>query len=136
MDSDEEEDALERDVKEGEDVELIHNKYIIDLTNSVNLCSVNSVLHLYNLTPRNRITLKFREMDWDLLMRNAKKSHLIYSVPMEDKKQARTPSGVHLLQICVEDEKIDNPSSKELHQMSYNLNRKIELARTAVRYLS
>jgi len=97
LDSDEEEDALEKNVKEGEDVELIHNKYIIDLTNSVNLCSINSLLHLYNLTPRNRITLKFREMDWDLLMRNAKKSHLIYSVPMEEKKQARTPSGVHLL---------------------------------------
>jgi hypothetical protein len=136
MDSDEEEDALEKNVKEGEDVELIHNKYIIDLTNSVNLCSVNSLLHLYNLTPRNRITLKFRDIDWDLLMRNAKKSNLIYSVPFHDKKEARTPSGVHLLQICVEDEKIDNPSSKELFKMSYNLNRKMEAARATCIHLS
>lgn len=128
------EEAPQKENPSGDD--LIHNKYIIDLTGSVDLCSVNSLLHLYNLTPRNRITLKFRDIDWDLLMRNAKKSHLIYSVPFQDKKEARTPSGVHLLQICVEDEKVDNPSSKELFEMSHNLNRKMEVARAACTYLS
>ena len=101
------------------------------MTGSVNLCSVNSLLHLYHLTPRNRITLKFHDVDWDLLMRNAKKSNLIYSMPYSDKKEARTPSGVHLLQICVEDEKVDNPSSKELFELSHNLNRKMQVALAA-----
>ena len=85
--------------------------------------------------PKNRITLKFRDMDWDLLMRNAKKSNLIYSMPHSDKKEARTPSGVHLLQICVEDEKVDNPSSLELLEMSHNLNRKMQVALAACNQL-
>jgi hypothetical protein len=74
-------------------------------------------------------------MDWDQLMTNAKKSNLIHQLPFSDKKEARTPSGVHLLQVCVEDEKVDNPSSQELFDMSHNLNRKFRVAIAACTHL-
>lgn len=45
--------------------------------------------------------------------------------------QARTPSGVHLLWICVEDEKTFNPTSKELYTDQLGLARRYKIIRQA-----
>lgn len=134
-DSDYEGGAERQETHTEEHHELIRNKYIIDMGGSVGLVSINSLLHFYHLTPKNRITLRFTDLDWDILMSNARKSNLIYNVRNSDLREARTPSGLHLLWICVEDERADNPSSKELFDASYNLNRKMKLAVSACRKL-
>ena len=50
--------------------------------------------------------------------------------------QARTPSGVHLLWICVEDEKTFNPSSKQLYDDQLGLARRYKIIRKAFSKMS
>jgi hypothetical protein len=50
--------------------------------------------------------------------------------------QARTPSGVHCLWICVEDEKNFNPSSKEIYDDQLGLKRRYKIIRKAFEKMS
>jgi len=78
-------------------VSLVKSKYIMDLGASLTYVSANVLLHFYYLSPKNRIWFKFSYLNWTELMINAKKSHLIYTPKNSQLKQARTPSGLHLL---------------------------------------
>ena len=96
------------------------NEYIIDLGMSLEFVSINVMLHFYNIVPRCHITIKLTNVNWKLLIENAKRVNLmnikrnkqIYKDQNSKKlREARTPAGIHLLWICVEDEEIFNPSS-------------------------
>ena len=102
-------------------------KYIMDLGTSLTYVSVNTLLHFYHLSPRHRILIKLSHLNWDELITNAKKSYLIYKPTDSNLMQARTPSGIHLLWICVEDEKKANFSSTQLYESQYGILRKFKI---------
>jgi len=68
-------------------------------------------------------------LNLDELIANAKKANLIFKPKDGALSEARTPSGLHLLWICVEDEKVYNPNSKELYEASLGLSRRLKVAR-------
>ena len=122
-------------VKSKGKVKLTQIKYIMDLGNSLSYVSVNLLLHFYQLAPKNRIWIKLSHMNWEELMANAKKSHLIYKPNDSDLMQARTPSGMHLLWICAEDERTINPTSIELYKISLGLKLKFTIVQHMLRKL-
>ena len=101
----------------------------MDLGNSLSYVSVNLLLHFYQLAPKKRMWIKLSQMNWEELMENARKSHLIYKPNGSELHQARTPSGVHLLWICAEDERTLNPTSIELYNLSLGLNLKFTIVK-------
>ena len=66
------------------------------------------------------------------MITNAKKSYLIYKPKDSELMQARTPSGVHLLWICVEDEKNFNPSSTQVYEDQLGLLRRFKIIKMAI----
>ena len=110
-DDDQDNEQATRDKKPQGGIGLIRNKYIMDVGGSLTYVSVNMLLHFYNLSPKERIHIKMSNMDWVELMSNSKKSNLIFKPKNSELMQARTPSGLHLLWICVEDEQRYNPTS-------------------------
>lgn len=105
-------------------VKLLQTKYIMDLGTSLNFVSINMLLHFYHLSPKKRLYIKLSYLNWSELIRNAKKSNLIYKMKNSELNQARTPSGIHLLWICVDDEKAYNPTSIQLYHLQLGINRR------------
>ena len=66
-------------------------------------------------------------------MNNAKKTNLIFKSKDSKLMQARTPSGLHLLWICVEDEQRYCPSSVELYNAGLGLYRRYVMAEAILR---
>jgi hypothetical protein len=114
-------------------MKLIHNKYIMDIGGSLTYVSVNMLLHFYQLSPKDKIHIKMSNIDLAVLMNNAKKTNLIFKPKDSELMQARTPSGLHLLWICVEDEPKYCPSSLELYNAGLGLYRKYVLAEAILR---
>ena len=104
----------------------------MDLGSSLTYVSVNTLLHFYHLSPRKRIWIKLSHLYWKELITNAKKSYLIYKPKDSELMQARTPSGVHLLWICVEDEKNFNPSSTQVYEDQLGLLRRFKIIKMAI----
>ena len=50
--------------------------------------------------------------------------------------QARTPSGLHLLWICVEDEKVYNPTSLEVYEGQLGLKRAYKIIYHAMQVMA
>lgn len=106
----------------------------MDIGNSLAYVSVNMLLHFYNLAPKDSIHIKMSNINWVELMTNAKKSNLIYKPKDSDLMQARTPSGLHLIWICVEDEQRYNPTSTQLYESGLGIYRKFVIAAHIFKY--
>lgn len=70
------------------------DRYIMDFGGSVEFCTLNMLLHFYNLAPKNKINIKLTGIVWNILLQNAIAMSLIKrSKKKGGKYQAATLSG-------------------------------------------
>ena len=92
------------------DLSLVtRDRYIMDFGGSVEFCTINMLLHFYNLAPKNKINIKLTGIIWKVLLQNAMAMNLVKKIKSKgDKFQASTLNGTHLLWVCVNDEKLSS----------------------------
>lgn len=76
----------------------------MDFGGSVEFCTLNMLLHFYNLAPKNKINIKLTNIPWALLLQNSITMNLVKKKKNSTKSHATTLSGQHLLWVCVDDE--------------------------------
>ena len=56
---------------------ISRDRYIMDFGGSVEFCTLNMLLHFYNLAPKNKINIKLTGIKWKTLLQNAISMNLI-----------------------------------------------------------
>lgn len=59
---------LDDDTKREGGGEVARDRYIMDFGGSVEYCTLNMLLHFYNLAPKNKINIKLTGIIWNQLL--------------------------------------------------------------------